>query len=671
MVMMACVARSAEPLPLEELGSQDLNKQKASQLALQTMVYNASRPGAEAERVAICNELAGSLAKDLNPTAKVWIIRQLEFAGRAEAVPALTGALASQDAWIAETARRALQCNPSAEAGAALRLALEKATDAKWRVALINALGYRRDKTDTGVLIPLIKDGNEDVRMAAAQALADIGDKAALAAFKDMPAPSKEAVGRAVEAWLRLAERMADQGEKAAALEMYKPMLNGPGQYRCAAIVGLGRAGDVAELDAIFAAMDDADPKIRGSALEALGLMKSDAVTQAIAAKASNAKPAAKATLLRALAQRGDKSALGVFVAAAEDPDDTVKLEAVRGIAVVGDASALGLLVNIAADGKGQLKDAARMSMDRLPGAGVTSAMIAAMPNAKPAAKAELARSLSARKATDAVDALLKAAADEDLAVRTEAMRALGALGDQQSLSQVLALAAKITDADERDEAVKAIVAICRRNPDAQKRADAVLAALDGAQGPAKALLMNAAGRIGAPAALPTLRGALKSEDAQMRDAAVRALADWPDMGAAADLLAIAKDEAATQTHRVLALQGYLRLVALPSNRNAAQTLNAYREAASAATRPEEKRRIIAGLGDVRHIESLTMIEPYLSDAALREDAAAAAVKVGREIWQGNREAVKPIMQKAAEAARNQRVKQQANEVIDRIDRRR
>ena len=51
-------------------------------------------------------------------------------------MPGLAKLLSDEDADVRETARRALENNPSPDAGAALRAAMDKATDAKWKVAL-------------------------------------------------------------------------------------------------------------------------------------------------------------------------------------------------------------------------------------------------------------------------------------------------------------------------------------------------------------------------------------------------------------------------------------------------------------------------------------------------------------------------------------------------------
>ena len=68
----------------------------------------------------------------------------LERLGKAEAVPTLKALLADTDVEIRDAARRALQENTAPEAVVALRDALATASDADFKLGLINALGWRK-----------------------------------------------------------------------------------------------------------------------------------------------------------------------------------------------------------------------------------------------------------------------------------------------------------------------------------------------------------------------------------------------------------------------------------------------------------------------------------------------------------------------------------------------
>ncbi|MCX5654483.1 MAG: hypothetical protein NTY65_07545, partial [Planctomycetota bacterium] len=113
----------------------DLKKRANAMKAIEVLALSAARPGAEAERAAVSQALAAKLVPATPQLARVWIIRQLQLIGKAEVVPVLTGLLDDKEVLIRESARRALQYNSSAEAGAALRAALDKAADPAWKIA--------------------------------------------------------------------------------------------------------------------------------------------------------------------------------------------------------------------------------------------------------------------------------------------------------------------------------------------------------------------------------------------------------------------------------------------------------------------------------------------------------------------------------------------------------
>ena len=111
-----------------------------------------------------------------------------------------------------------------------------------------------------------------------------------------------------------------------------------------------------------------------------------------------------------------------------------------------------------------------------------------------------------------------------------------------------------LTDSD-RDALEAAIVDVARRVDSSAARLDPILKSMK--EKPLSALRLL--GRLGDPAALPTIRTALKSEDEETRKEAVRALSNWPGPETIDDLLAlIAEDDAFAKT---MAARGLMRLL--------------------------------------------------------------------------------------------------------------
>jgi hypothetical protein len=121
---------------------------------------------------------------------------------------------------------------------------------------------------------------------------------------------------------------------------------------------------------------------------------------------------------------------------------------------------------------------------------------------------------------------------------------------------------------------------------------------------------------------------AARDADAGVKDAAVRALAEWPTGEPAAVLLGIASDAAASQVHRVLALRGYVVMITKQPDATDDQILDSYAKAMQLAGRNEDKQLVLSKLGLFRHRRALEMARQWGAEPALKQSADAAAQSI-------------------------------------------
>jgi len=655
---------------MPDMSNAEASRRQRPQDTLERIAFRAGAPGAEAHRLACAKAIAARLGPAGGTLGRVWLLRQLERIGRAEVVGRLAELLGDKDAHVRESARKALQKNPSQQANAALQKALAAARKTPSRVAMIQALSDRKDPANLNSLTGQAGDDNDDIRSAAVIGLAKLGDKGGVAAVQAAMTKGSPAARRsAANCFGRLADALAAAGDKAAALGMYKKMLSAEGHFRCAGLIGIGRAGGTGELPTILAAADNPDIRTRGACVEALCLLKGAGVADALAARVPAAKPPAKVALLTALARRGETGARSVFLAAAQSADEAVAVAALTGLGKVGDPAAVTLLLKIAATA-GKRQDAARRSLLTLRDSGVNRALLAAMASQDAKVRGEVVRALSARQVKTATPALLKAAAgDADAGVRSEAVKAVGAVGDAKALAPLAALLVKASDDGSRNEAANALIKIANRQDDVEGRSAPILKALAGATGPARLALLGVLGRIGGTRSLQAVRAAVKGSDANVTDAAIRALAEWPDAAAADDLLAIAKG-AGDEKHQIIALRGYLRIARDRRKLNDAQRAKLLAAGLAAAKRTDEKRRALGGLREARDLVALQAVVPCMDDKALQKEAASAAARLGRDLAGRHPKEVKAAMQKVLAVTKDDRVTRDARDALDRAERR-
>jgi len=155
---------------------------------------------------------------------------------------------------------------------------------------------------------------------------------------------------------------------------------------------------------------------------------------------------------------------------------------------------------------------------------------------------------------------------------------------------------------------------------------------------------------LGGSEAMNAVARSASSPDAEIKDAAIRALASWPDFAATKSLLAIAADPATTQVHNVLALQGVVRLVKSSDHEPIADRLVAAQSAWTAAKRNEEKKLVLSALSSIPSAKSAETIKPLLNDPNFKSEAGIAAVTLAEGLLKTDKPAAKALAQSVKDA---------------------
>lgn len=652
---------------LPQIGSEKMEEQQGPQQTFQEICWHASRPGAEEERSAVCKAVVSFLKADTPSAAREWLVKQLGYVGREESVEALSVLLADKEAAIAERACRALQRNPAAVAGEALRLALEAAQTPQWRVALINALGFRNEAANAAALRKYAADDDDDIRCAALQALASLGDResASLMAAA-MEKGSKRAQAEATDAYLKLADVLSGANDRQAALGIYRRLLNSTGHVRCAAVLGIGRAGGLNELPLLFEALADKEAKVQGAARGALAFLPAKEVNTAITEKLKAASADFKVTLLEALADSKDPGILPVLIEAAKDAEKKVRLTAIRAMGGLAAEGAIPVLIETITHAADEEVEAAQDTLALIPGGGVVRAVEKALDGAAPKGRVQLVRALASRPSEKVMALLRKSATDADLSVRVESLNVMTRFAQAKDVPFLLARLLARKDEKEQAACHEAITAVCRRVPDKNVVIDEINAKYRNASKEVQLALLPVFGLVGGEEALAAVRSAWASKDAEIKNAALQALVEWPDALVAEDLLAIAR-EGGNLRHRRLALRGYLSVVGMPDAFPPATALRMYQTAMEVAPGVEEKKLVLAGIGGLKDVKALEAAEGFLGDGPLRVDAATALLRIADAVrWSAAAEASQALGRLAA-VSTDKNLQQKAKALLDEI----
>ncbi len=178
----------------------------------------AVRKDLETKLVAVLSTSASRAAKD-------YVCRKLTIIGTAASVPALAAMLPNKD--LSHMARYALERIPASEAAEALREGLVKTSGAE-KAGIAGSLGVRRDAESVSDLSALLADNDEQVALAAATALGDIGTAESAKALQDASVSAEPVKLRIADARLTAAEKLLAAGDRAAAKKVYTSLIASP-----------------------------------------------------------------------------------------------------------------------------------------------------------------------------------------------------------------------------------------------------------------------------------------------------------------------------------------------------------------------------------------------------------------------------------------------------------
>ena len=613
-------------------------------------------------RDAVERRLIRTLASASTRDAKSFLCRQLRTIGTARCVPELEKLLTDPE--LSHMARYALGRIDAPEAGVALHRALKK-TSGKIKAGIINTLVEVNYGRALGDFMGLIGNSDKDVAIAAIRATGHFPCNSSVSALRRARRSADKDIQIEISAaLLTSAEVFLANGDKKRSAAIYEDFYSGnyPGHLRVAGLRGLAISQGAQAAPLLIEAIKGDDSDLRRSSIEFMTMVKGKEATGAFVALLPSLQPDAQVLVLGALGDRGDAAAAQAISAATRSEHEAVRVAALEALGSVGNASAVPLLARTAATAGDREKKVALAGLVLLSGDDVDAVLIRSVNSGDSKVRTEIIRAIAARGVTQATGELLKAATDDNETVRREAIRALGALVDVSELGVLVALAVNPKDAKDRAAIEQTIGTVFRRVKDKDSQAGPLLAALAGAPPDARPMLLRLLGRPATPKALEAVRAALKDRSAEVRDAAVRTLSEWPNAAPAGQLLALARTST-NRTHKVLALRGYVRMAGMSKD-----PTTMYIRAMELAERPDDKKLVLGGLGSANSAQALALVERYLKDKKLQAEAALAAVQIAKRLQQNDATRARVALKNVVAVVKDPRIRQQAQDIINEME---
>ena len=546
----------------------------------------AATRGASADKLKEIESKLIQILKAPNTTTdcKGWICGVLRKIGTEASVAPVAALLA--DKKISVRACNALQSLPGADE--ALRKALPN-LPAELQATVIQTIGARRDVEAVSLLVPLTTHANTAVATEALFALGYIGCTDALTALQKTKVTGAHQVARH-QSLLLCADRLLDSGKNADAATAYDIVFNEGkiAAVRTAALRGLARSDKTKAATVLTEAMKSKDTHLRTAALQCLGEIGSDEMVEKALANRDALTPAQLAVLLESA---HSKAFMPVALDALKSDDATLRTAGIRALGRIGTASEISVLLE-AASKDTQAAGEVQAALVKFKDPKADEELIKLLDGDPKQARVAVAV-LNARGAKGAFAEVLKrAAACTDEGLARELGSALTSLATKDSLKDLVNLMLTGKTTAVRTAAATAVTSVSKASGSTAEVCTLLRADLPNASAEAKVSALNMLATIGSADALALAREQLSlAKEPNVKAAAIRCLADWPNATPLNDLLAVAK-ESSDLKENVLALRGIIRMLGLPGDRAKAEKTKLLEQALAAAKRDEEKKQI-------------------------------------------------------------------------------
>lgn len=571
------------------------------------------------------------LKSDTPSEEKALACKHLAIYGQADAVPALTPLLA--DVQLSAWARTALEAIPGSAPDKALRAAMGK-LQGGLLVGVINSIGVRRDAKAVSALTVRLKDSDEAVASAAALALGRIGGDSAAKALQKSLTDTRAAVrSAAAQGCILCGEQFFANKEyaKAAKLNDVVRKSDLPAQRVVEATRGAILARLSGGLPLLLDTLRSPDKAMFAIGLSTARELPGRGVTEALAAELRQIARERQSPLLLAIADRNDPSVAPILLDHAKTGVKPLRLTAIEVLGHLGSADAVPVILDAVVESDAELAQVAKTALASLPADEVDAQLAARLCAAAGHARLPLLQLAGQRQVTAALPDLTRAAGDADPKIRTAGLKALGETAGVADLNVLTDLLDRANSTDEISNVEEALESACSRITDKVACAGQLLPRLSSTDNPAaKCALLRVLVVVGTANALEAVRASVASTDANVRDAAVRTLAGWPDASALPALLEVVRTTP-VESHRFLALRGCVRLLE-SSTQSPADKVKTFGGLLACTTRADDRKVILSGIAHVADPAALRLAEPLLSESQVKAEAELAVLKIAESI---------------------------------------
>lgn len=577
------------------------------------------------------------LQSNASMEAKIEACRLIAASGDESAIPVLEPLL--NDSALSHMARYALEPMTGEAADQALLRALEKASGTV-KAGIIASLGVRKTESAFDALAAAVDDPDNAVAEAAVRALGRLGTAAAVGVLEtfslrnDLPVALREATG---EAFMDTAEAFLARDREDHASGFYEYVYfkkSFPVHVRAAALRGAVRAHETdAGWKLLVKAFQSDESALFEMALRiALEITPRARTAAKLAALLPEYSPERKLLVIQTLGELGVTKAGHALIPEAMAGRNDLRIAALNALTRLKYEAALPLITSLAVSADEELAPAARDCLAFFPGEAGDQILERLLKSEDSDTRLAAVGMIALGGLPDASNRLLNIARrDSAMPVRLAALEGAARHGGIGHLSEFMRHLTRPQSKEERTAAEDALRSIITRSRD-KGIPDGIVKdlinTLNRAAAPQQPALITILTATGSQRAFDNLFEKTGADDEALRDAAVKAITDWPTLIALPTLLDWVSSNTAQRT---AAFRGAARLLAA-KQLGSEEALTHYRQLLTLVQNTDEKKLLLSGMGNLDSPDALLLVLDLLSDDQVKAEAVQAAMAIVRRL---------------------------------------
>ena len=648
---------------LSQITNYDFGQSRTILMEFSDLVVEASKSESESQKVE--ESLLKFLQTDPSFPSKQFACQKLSIIGSEKSVPTLIEMM--KDETTTNTARYALERIPSKKVDEALLQALDN-ENKKIKIGIINTLGVRECKKAVAPIAKLIKSEDQDIAISAATALGSIkGDESIKYLSAEIKNSNKNVQNIVTDSYLSCAEELAATNPIKANIiynDLYKSDLSL--SARQAAFVGMiNTSNDKEEL--IYSTMLKGKGEMKYIAIPKLNDLPSNSDISKFTMLLPELAPENQVQLLGIIESRSYVNAKNNVLKTLKSKYLLVRIASLNTLSNIGDESDVLTIATIAAKNSGDERNAARSCLALLKDNNVDKVIVSNISQADNNLKIELIRAVGERGNSSAFSTILENCSSKDKQVRTASYTTLSDISAKEEFSALVKILYSIPYESDRNKMERTISKVLLKYPDDKFVAELIKNVDTDKSIDNKASSLRLLGYTNSTSALKELRKSSKSDNQQLKIAAINGLSSWANSDPLYDLLE-ATEKAESEKVKQPALKGFINFVAMDMSLSDSVKIDLYKKALKYAKTSNEKNMALEGVGNIINFESLEIIKIYYKDPSVKKTVEDGVNRVGWHLASIDPERVRTYMHEFLKMTNDEKYKAKCYRVLERTD---